>query len=110
MIIYSKFDHRQLPEGAPNAYSADYLGTIAELIDLRDNKPDPEVPADGEQMNPIDPPLSTDKAEKQRNIVEYWPFAVLVILVICLIITYSKLRQEQKRRKRRAMRKKQVTR
>ena len=106
----SRYDHRQLPEDAPNAYSADYLGTIAELIDLRDNKPDPEAPAD-EQSSPTIPLLDdTDMAETQRNIAEYWPFAVLGVLVICLIAVFGKLRRERKRRKRRAMRKKQVTR
>lgn len=101
----SAFDHRHLPEGAPNAYQRDYSGTVADLIYMRDHKDEPEQTHD-EFEHPSDVVDNNDMTPKKHNILEYWPFAALAILLVCLVCVVRIIYIRRMRRKKRAAQRK----
>ena len=101
----SSYNHRQLPDGAPNAYQEDYLGSVAELIYMRDHKEEPEQM--GEETTPALDSVGTDvTASNKRNVLEYWPFAVLAVLIVCLLYVIRRIQIVRRRRRKRAAQKK----
>ena len=101
----SAYDHRQLPAGAPNAYHEDYLGTVSDLVYMRDHKDDPEQTNDEIELLP-DIADDNDVAINKRNALEYWPFAVLAVLLICLLYVIRRIYIRRMRRKKRAAQRK----
>ena len=77
-IAYSytnRYDHRTLPEGAPDTYAAAHAGTLGELIDayqkfLEAQKPtEPTQPETHPPVEPTEPTASTTRPAAPRPVV-----------------------------------------
>ena len=102
----SRYDHRQIPTGAPNEFVSSYEGTIEQIVKVMHAPLEETVP-------PTEPMLTEPEAVDEKveetaktedeviiNFWYYWPFGLLAALVIALIILLIRLRKNRKRKRR----------
>ena len=107
-IAYSytkKYDHRALPEGAPDAYQQSNAGTLEEVIAdykyrLEElNKPEETVSQTQEQTVPQQTPPQ-EKQDDRENNMAYWVIPIVVVITIVLLLIILRVRKKKKARAR----------
>ena len=102
-IAYSytnRFDHRQVPAGAPNDHSEFYMGTIPELIALRNQPVVPEQP-NGDRAPQESTAMTSPVTAEAVTKVKVWPFVLLGILILVLVCVIIEIRNRRIRRRKR---------
>lgn len=94
----SRYDHRQIPAGAPNDYASAYEGTIIELVE-RLHTPPVETILPTESVKPQT--NAEEKTEEKTGGLLYWILGTLVVLLIVVIVLIYLQRKKARKRKRR---------
>ena len=112
-IAYSytlSYDHRVLPEGAPNAYGEQREGTLYQVIDdykrrlEESNQPiETTQPATVDDVLQDTQPQQNKEAAEQQKITSYWPIAIVPTLVIIIVSVVQNVKKiKARKRKKRA--------
>ncbi len=89
----SRYDHRQVPTGAPNDYASYYEGSIGQLVEILHAPPVETIP-------PTEPESVEEKAEEKEK-TPYWHLGLLTVIVVVAVVVLLCLRKRAKKRKRR---------
>ena len=100
----SRYNHRQIPTGAPNEYADHSLGTLADLITLSNTPAVPAETSDNAVLITDDSSNNLPVEPRTRNFAEYWPFVLLGVLLVLLVIAVRELRIRRRRKRRKARR------
>jgi len=101
----SRYDHRVLPEGAPNTYADAYLGSLQTLRDscaiaeswLSAELPGLQVPEVSHDAQSLFVPLPEKEPAPEpeptvlKSILPYWPVAAVTVLTAALICVLLKI-------------------
>lgn len=106
-IAYSyttRYDHRELPAGAPNGYASAYEGTIGQLVEKL-HTPPAETVLPTESVAASEEAEEKEKPEKKEAADNLLPWLIgllsaMVIAVVVILLQIVKRRKNKKKRKR----------
>lgn len=99
----SSYNHRQTPEGAPNAHIQAYLTDLPELTSMQEFANDIAASTTGIHLqlpldlNGIEPGNTQSSEALEQNILTYWPFSLLAVLISGFISLLMKLIRNKKK-------------